>query len=239
MLFLAFLIVLLHTWIWLILLLKRCLLGVVMHSPSLTHSFLLSLFLCHLPFAGNGDEEHALLSHGVCQERGDIWWVIFSSITSAHSTNTVPPSSFASFPSNLHKKSLLCCISNALTNKEVSKSSWVCSGLRVISTLIAKATWSMQMRTISRRGPCHVPVVIAEQIALILFSCHIKWPHWSQWGSLKDIRWIYYCTRCRITVWSLVYCVDYWIHGKQLCPLTCTDSMLNVVCLNSQLKLLL
>lgn len=40
-----------------------------MNSPT----FLPTLFLCPLPFSGNGNEEHALLSHRVCQEWGDLW----------------------------------------------------------------------------------------------------------------------------------------------------------------------
>ena len=35
--------------------------------------FTLPLFFS--PFSGDGDKEHALLSHGVCQEWGDLWWV--------------------------------------------------------------------------------------------------------------------------------------------------------------------
>lgn len=27
--------------------------------------------------SGDGDEEHAVLSHGICQEWGDFWWVFF------------------------------------------------------------------------------------------------------------------------------------------------------------------
>lgn len=47
----------------------------IIHSSTLLSSLLPSPFT-RPPLSGDGDEEHALLGHGVREERGDLWWVI-------------------------------------------------------------------------------------------------------------------------------------------------------------------
>lgn len=61
--------------IWSLLLLKSgllCVFTLPLFSPLPR-----PLLLRPLPLSGDGDEEHALLSHGVCQEWGDLWWVTY------------------------------------------------------------------------------------------------------------------------------------------------------------------
>lgn len=73
-------------------------------SPSLG-----PLFLCPLPLSGDGDEEHALLSHRVCQEWRDLRWVIFSS------TRSVWPQYIKTLFHPVHSvahKNLHCCVIN-------------------------------------------------------------------------------------------------------------------------------
>lgn len=101
-----------------------------------------------LPLSGDGDEEHALLSHGVCQEWGDLRWVIFSSTRSIwpqYLKNIVPHSPFMSSPYQLYKN--ICTVASVmfLTNKEVSKSCWVCVALTLIPASISKVTWLMEI----------------------------------------------------------------------------------------------
>lgn len=64
--------------IWSLLLLKSgllCVFTLPLFSPLPR-----PLLLRPLPLSGDGDEEHALLSHGVCQEWGDLWWVTYRSM---------------------------------------------------------------------------------------------------------------------------------------------------------------
>lgn len=111
----------LFIWIvWWLLLLKsglQCVFTLPLFSPTPLgpRSF--------VPLSGDGDEEHALLSHGVCQEWGDLRWVIFSStrpVWRQYLKNFVPPSSFTFSPYQLHRK--ICTVASVvfLTNKEVS-----------------------------------------------------------------------------------------------------------------------
>ena len=87
----------------------------------------LHLFPRPLLISGDGDEEHAILGHGVCQEWGDLWWVILYYFLNTRSVclqflKILPPPSSCTFSlSRLHKIWTVVSVI-FLTNKEVTMS---------------------------------------------------------------------------------------------------------------------
>lgn len=66
-----------HVNNWVLFLLIMLVIGLlyIIHSSTSLSSLLPSPFT-RPPLSGDGDQEHALLGHGVREERGDLWWVI-------------------------------------------------------------------------------------------------------------------------------------------------------------------
>lgn len=196
-----------------ILLLKSGLLYVFTFTLLLFSPLPWPLFLRPLPLSGDGDEEHALLSHGVCQEWGDLRWVMFSSTRSVwpQYLNTHCPAQFIYvLPISVAQKILHCCVSNVFDKQGSIKVllSLRCSysnpGLNRKGHMI-----DGNLRTMQRYGHSHVLHVIALLNVLTSFSCCIKWHHW---GPLKaterqpqrEKEW--FITLCVSE--SLVYCLD-------------------------------
>lgn len=163
-----------------------------------------ALFLHPLPLSGDGDEEHALFSHGVCQEWGDLWWVIFSSIRS------VCPLLFAFFPYQL-KNNVLCCVSKVFYKQGSIKVLLSLSCYYGYPSLNLKGHMIDANLTRVSCDPCHVLLVIVAVNVLTFLSCCIKWRHPGPVKSAggqpqRGISSIYYYLYRRIAHTGLVYC---------------------------------
>lgn len=174
-----------------------------------------ALFLHPLPLSGDGDEEHALFSHGVCQEWGDLWWVIFSSIRS------VCPLLFAFFPYQL-KKNVLYCVSKVFDKQGSIKVLLSLSCYYGYPSLNLKGHMIDANLTQVSCDPCHVLLVIVAVNVLTFLSCCIKWRHprpvkAARGQPQRGISSIYYYLYCRIAHTGLVYCTNVEImHVKEI-----------------------
>lgn len=159
-------------------LLKMCLLfgfTLPLSSPLSLH-----LFLRPLLISGDGDEEHAILGHGVCQEWGDLWWVILYYFLNTRSVcpqfikNIAPTQFMHIFPISV-AQNLNCCVSN-FSDKQGNN-----------NVLHSQSQRSYDWR--HNPGPCQVLLMIAVLNVLTPLTCHIKISlRRPQRGSLKEKR---------------------------------------------------
>lgn len=141
------------------------------YSPALPSPS--SLPMLPLPSSGDGDQEHALPGHRVCQERGDLWWVT-PPATQGLSIfkHAVPPSLSTSPPTSAHGKECDALRQWCFWQTRKYQSLVEFTLLLHIHGLNLKGHMTDgYLRTMTLHGPCHVQLVTTVLNMLTLSSC--------------------------------------------------------------------